>query len=180
MRGYVKIYRELCNHSIWASEKFTRGMAWIDLILRATHKKSYVRKRGVRIDLHRGDVGLSIRELSRIYQWSEGKVRRFIKELEDDSMIKVKRTNVSITISICNYDLYQSNSASTLDQVNYQTTHKRYPIKNDKNVKNDKKTKELFCPKCKDCKTVSSGNNDYIKCDPCDEILVNKYELPYL
>ena len=35
MKGYVKIHRELLEHPIWTSEKFTRGQAWADLILKA-------------------------------------------------------------------------------------------------------------------------------------------------
>ena len=65
MKGYVKIHRELLEHPIWTSEKFTRGQAWADLILKANAKPGWLRKRGVRIDYERGDVAYSIKELSR-------------------------------------------------------------------------------------------------------------------
>ena len=78
-KGYVKIHRDLMYDSIWTSEKFTRGMAWVHLIMLANAIPGYVRKRGVRIDLARGSVGYSIKELSRRFDWSESKTRRFIK-----------------------------------------------------------------------------------------------------
>ena len=65
MKGYVKIHRELLDNSIWTSEKFTRGQAWVDLILKANSQPGWVRKRGVRIELNQGESGYSIKELSR-------------------------------------------------------------------------------------------------------------------
>ena len=107
MNGYVNIFRSLCNDSIWTAEKFTRGQAWVDMILRANSKEGHIRKRGIRIDLERGQLGYSLKELARLWDWSEGKIRRFVKELEEDGKIKVDRTNVSCTITIVKYDFYQ-------------------------------------------------------------------------
>ena len=148
MKGYVKIHRELLEHPIWTSEKFTRGQAWADLILKANAKTGLVRKRGHRIDLNRGDVGYSIRELSRQWDWSESKTRRFLNELEDDGMVTLKKTNVSCTITLLNYDFWQSNDWQTRRdddsadgaQSNAQTTRKRYP--NNKEKKNIIRKKE--------------------------------------
>ena len=135
MKGYVKIHRELLDNSIWNSEKFTRGQAWVDLILKANAQSGYVRKRGARIDFERGDVAYSIKELSRQWDWSENKTRRFLNELEDDGMVTLKKTNVSCTITLVNYDMWQSdgwqmrrgNNSTNDAQSNDKTTHKRYP-----------------------------------------------------
>ena len=148
MKGYVKIHRELLEHPIWTSEKFTRGQAWVDLILKANAKPGWVRKRGARIDLNRGDVGYSIKELSRQWDWSESKTRRFLKELENDEMVTLKKTNVSCTITLVNYDMWQSdewqmrrgNNSSNGAQSNEQTNNKRYP--NNKEKKTIRKKEE--------------------------------------
>lgn len=148
MKGYVKIHRELLEHPIWTSEKFTRGQAWADLILKANAQPGWVRKRGARIDLNRGDVGYSIKELSRKWDWSESKTRRFLKELEDDEMVTLKKTNVSCTITLVNYDIWQSdewqmrrgNNSSNGAQSNEQTNNKRYP--NNKEKKTIRKKEE--------------------------------------
>ena len=148
MKGYVKIHRELLEHPIWTSEKFTRGQAWVDLITKANAKPGWVRKRGARIDLNRGDVGYSIKELSRQWDWSESKTRRFLKELEDDEMVTLKKTNVSCTITLVNYDMWQSdewqmrrgNNSSNGAQSNEQTNNKRYP--NNKEKKTIRKKEE--------------------------------------
>ena len=66
MNSYVNIFRSLCNDSIWTSEKFTRGQAWVDMILRANSKEGHIRKRGIRINLERGQLGYSLKELEQL------------------------------------------------------------------------------------------------------------------
>ena len=149
MNGYVNIFRSLCNDSIWTAEKFTRGQAWVDMILRANNKEGHIRKRGIRIDLERGQLGYSLKELARIWDWSEGKIRRFVKELEEDGKIKVDRTNVSCTITIVNYHFYQSkdwmikrtDGLSRDNSTGVQTARRQYPNNNDNSNYNDKKKK---------------------------------------
>jgi predicted acetyltransferase len=142
MYGYIKLHRRLMENPIWTSEPFTRGQAWVDLILKANAQPGYVRKRGTRINLERGDVGYSIKELSRQWGWSESKTRRYLKELEDDGMVTVKKTNVSCTITLLNYDYWQSNDWQTRRdddsaegaQSNAQTARKRYPNNKDNKI----------------------------------------------
>ena len=149
MNGYVNIFRSLCNDSIWTAEKFTRGQAWVDMILRANSKEGHIRKRGIRIDLERGQLGYSLKELSRLWDWSEGKIRRFVKELEEDGKIKVDRTNVSCTIAIVNHHHYQSkdwmikrgDGLSRDNSTGVQTARRQYPNNNDNSNYNDKKKK---------------------------------------
>ena len=149
MNGYVNIFRSLCTDSIWTAEKFTRGQAWVDMILRANNKEGHIRKRGIRIDLERGQLGYSLKELARIWGWSEGKIRRFVKELEEDGKIKVDRTNVSCTITIVNYHFYQSkdwmikrtDGLSRDNSTGVQTARRQYPNNNDNSNYNDKQKK---------------------------------------
>ena len=149
MNSYVNIFRSLCTDSIWTAEKFTRGQAWVDMILRANSKEGHIRKRGIRIDLERGQLGYSLKELARLWDWSEGKIRRFVKELEEDGKIKVDRTNVSCTITIVKYDFYQSrkwmikrgDELSRENSTGAKTAHRQYPNNNDNSNYNDKKKK---------------------------------------
>ena len=149
MNSYVNIFRSLCNDSIWTAEKFTRGQAWVDMILRANSKEGHIRKRGIRIDLERGQLGYSMKELARLWDWSEGKIRRFVKELEEDGKIKVDRTNVSCTITIVKYHHYQSkdwmikrtDGLSRDNSTGAKTAHRQYPNNNDNSNYNDKQIK---------------------------------------
>ena len=189
-KGWVKIHRELLDDSIWTSETFTRGMAWVHLIMLANANPGYVRKRGARIDLARGSVGYSIKELSRRFDWSESKTRRFIKELESDGKITVKKTSVSCTITLVNYDYWQGNGWLTVRsddsanertngaQKNAQTTYKRYPNNKEKKKRREKEKKtQLFC--LNDCEIIPVDSTKLLSdnfCSKCEEQLIEKYE----
>ena len=188
--GYVKIHRDLMYDSIWTSEKFTRGMAWVHLIMLANANPGYVRKRGARIDLARGSVGYSIKELSRRFDWSESKTRRFIKELESDGKITVKKTSVSCTITLVNYDYWQGNGWRTVRsddranertngaQKNAQTTPKWYPNNKEKKKRREKEKKtRLFC--LNDCDTIEVDSTKLLSgysCSKCEGPLIEEYE----
>ena len=105
--GWVKIHRCLQDNPLWSCEKFTRGQAWIDLILLANHKDSFFYKRGVKIDVTRGQCGRSEVELADRWKWSRTKVRKFLKDLEKEQQIKQQKTNVSLVVTILNYNKYQ-------------------------------------------------------------------------
>ena len=142
--GYVKIYRKMCRHSLWVEERFSRGQAWLDLILLANHKDGFIRKRGIRVVVKRGEVAWSERELADRWKWSRGKVRRFLTELcsgNDPEIIpqtEPQNQNVTSRYKIVNYDKYQgdgtTNSTASDTTNGPQTGHKRYQNKNEKNT----------------------------------------------
>ena len=86
-KGYIKLYRQLQANKLWLSEPFTRGQAWVDMLLLANHADGYIRKRGVRVDIKRGQLGWSERKMAERWKWSRGKVRRFLNELKTPSRL---------------------------------------------------------------------------------------------
>jgi len=143
-KGWIRLHRKIMADPMWLAEPFTRAQAWVDLLILANHTDGYIRKRGIRIDLKRGDVGWSQLELAKRWRWSRGKVKRFLSELcsgNDPKMIQQnEHQNIKITshYSIINYERYQSDG----QQNEHQTDIKRYRNKNDKNDK--KKTPDFF------------------------------------
>lgn len=115
MAGWVKLHRSITDNPYWLSEPFTRGQAWVDMLLIANASPGFIRKQGVRIDLSRGDIGWSELELSKRWEWSRGKVRRFFDELEKDGMIERKNSDKTdrrmFVVSILNYCKYQDKHA---------------------------------------------------------------------
>jgi len=116
-QGWIKLHRQIIETPEWLAEPFTRGQAWVDLLLLANHETGFIRKRGILIAVDRGQVGYSERTLSERWQWSRNKVRRFLVELTALSRISrkisektiPKNTSVSDLIYIINYDKYQTN-----------------------------------------------------------------------
>ncbi|MBN2086857.1 hypothetical protein JW758_00775 [Candidatus Peregrinibacteria bacterium] len=138
MEGWYSIHRTLLNSDLWLSEKFTRGQAWVDLIGLANHKEGYIRNRGIRLAIERGQVGWSQERLSKRWKWSTGKVSRFFKELEIDGGINRQKNNVSSVITINNYDFYQSDGRANEIANERQTEGKQSTNNNVNNKKNEK------------------------------------------
>jgi len=140
--GWIKLYRKLMINDLWIKEPFTRGQAWVDLLLLANHKDGFIRVRGIKIPVLRGQVGWSERKLGDRWKWSRGKVKRFISELQNERQIEPQKNNETSIVTIVNYDLYQENRPQNEPQNERQTGHKRATngpqTDTNKNVKNEK------------------------------------------
>ena len=150
MQGYVKIKREFIQTSLWLAERFSRGQAFLDLIMLANHGDSFVYKRGIKIRLKRGQIGWSIRSLATRWKWSIEKTRRFLRDLESESLISTQKTNASTTITVLNYDEMQDTNKDTeRTQNGHRTDTEPTQSINDKNddegkIKNNNRQKKEF------------------------------------
>jgi len=138
--NWVKINRSLLNSDLWKQESFTRGQAWVDLILLANYAEGFIRARGIKIIILRGQVGVSQVELSKRWKWSRGKVNRFLNELETEEQIEQQKNNVNSVITIVNYERYQGVGTAD-DTANDQQSDSKQDT-NKKNKKNEKNKEE--------------------------------------
>lgn len=149
---WIKIHRQLREHALWRSEPFTRGQAWVDLLMLANWAPAHVRIRGVLVELKRGELVGSYRFLSERWNWSKGKVERFLDELKSEKQIETQINNVSQVITITNYDRYQSNEDAdedtSRDADGTQTGHQRDETKNkqEQEITNNKKQEQILPP----------------------------------
>jgi hypothetical protein len=138
--GWIKLYRQLTLNNIWTDEPFSRGQAWIDLLLLANHKDGIVRVRGIKIPILRGQVGWSELKLADRWKWSRGKVRRFICELENEKMVVQQKNRKTSIISILNYEFYQCNDTTDSTTDGQQIVQQTDTNKNEKNEKNESRS----------------------------------------
>ena len=115
-RGYVSVYRKIQDSYIWQIKPYSPGHAWVDLILLANHKEGRIDVRGILVTVKRGQVGWSFKRLANKCGWSEGQVKRFHLQLENDAQISVQKNNVTSLITIKNYDKYHPYGAQNGDQ----------------------------------------------------------------
>lgn len=108
-KGWISIHRKIVDNPFYFSEPFTRMQAWFDMLIIANHKDSFFFKRGIKVDVKRGQIGYDLESLAKRFSWSRGKVERFLTVLETEGQITRQKTNVTTLISITNYDNYQSN-----------------------------------------------------------------------
>ena len=147
--GYIKLHRNILDNPMWLSEKFTKGQAWVDLLLMANHKDNKVIIDYKTIVVNRGSFITSIHKLADRWGWAVNTVKKYLNFLEGENMIHKVSNNRYTHIDIVNYAKYQDKTdfACTQDdtqvdtQVDRQNAHSLTPNKNDKNDKNEKNNK---------------------------------------
>jgi len=120
--GWIKLHRQIFDNPVWYTEKFTRGQAWVDLLLLANYAPDDLFVRGIDVPLKRGDVGRSIVTLKNRWKWSQTKVKNYLNWLEKRGQIVQQKNNVTSVFSIVNYEMYQS----TGEQNELQTGEQKY------------------------------------------------------
>lgn len=144
MEGFISIHRKIFDNWVWEEKPFSRGQAWIDILLLANHKDNKFPLGKEIVTVPRGSFITSELKLMERWGWGKTKTRTFLKLLEDDNMIVKKSNSKQTTITVCNYNTYQlsPNYKETTNepQINHrQTTDKlqTYTNNNDNNVNND-------------------------------------------
>jgi len=139
MSGWIKLDREITSH--WIFEDSWKFRNWIDLLTLVNHSEQKVNIKGTVLTCYRGQTLCSLDTFARRWKCDKSKVRRFLKLLEDDSMIELKSEHITTRLTICKYDTYQGDGNADETKVKRkrnadetQTT----PNKNDNKEKNEK------------------------------------------
>jgi len=147
MNGWIKIHRKIMSNKFWTSEPFTRGQAWIDLLMLANHENGFFFLRDHKIEVKRGTVGWSQKQLSDRWKWSRKKVANFLQVLKMEQQIEVRISKSTTLVDILNYDEYQEKGATAEQQKNNRRTtaeHKQEEIRIKKKDKEDEKIYRKF------------------------------------
>lgn len=110
--GYVLLNRDIQNSYLWTDKPFSRGQAWIDMLMMANYKdnNTFIVNGNIH-QIKAGSFITSQEALSLRWGWSRSKVLRFLQTLEqspvDDYKVIVKRTPHFTTITILNYNNLQ-------------------------------------------------------------------------
>lgn len=106
--GWVKIYRSLMDNPIWTEEPFTKGQAWVDLIMMANHEdKQIFTKHGNVVTVKRGSLLTSTQNLADRWQWSRGRVMRHLNVLKKLKMVTAVGTADGTLVTLVKYDDFQ-------------------------------------------------------------------------
>ena len=132
--GWIKLDRKICENWLWQDKPFTKGQAWIDLLLLADYEDNDGYYRNSVKHFKAGTVYRSILYLSKRWCWSRNKVKRFLNVLQNEGMITYNATTNDTTITLVKWELYQH---SVTTDVTTDVTHTR-----NKEYKEDKEIKE--------------------------------------
>ena len=106
MSGYVRIHRALLGHPAFRNESETMAFAW--LIARAAWKPARVRYKGHSINLKRGQVAISQRDMAAAFDRDKAWIERLWKRLKSEAMIETQVEAGVAVITICNYTQFQA------------------------------------------------------------------------
>lgn len=149
-KGFIYIHRQIEDSKLWEFKPFSKGQAWIDLLLCTNHKSGFITtKNGTVIDLERGDCGYSVVALADRWGWSRGKVNRYLDWLSTNKMIQQKIVSNHTIIKVINYDNYQNKTVNSTinDTINGQQTEQQTDtnnnVNNENNILNNKESENL-------------------------------------
>lgn len=124
MQGWVKIHRDLLDNELWGDKPFTKGQAWVDLLLLANHKEKNVLIGNHTELVERGSFITSELKLMERWGWGRKKVKLFLNFLESQKMIERNANNKRTAITIVNYGFYQDCDLEKEQQKNSKGTAK--------------------------------------------------------
>lgn len=107
MQGWIKIHRDLLVNELWSDKPFTKGQAWVDLLLLANHRDKNVLLGNCTELVERGSFITSELKLMERWGWGRKKVKLFLNFLESQKMIERNANNKRTAITIVNYGFYQ-------------------------------------------------------------------------
>lgn len=166
--AFIKLDREITNNWLWQEQPFSKGQAWIDLILLADYKDHKNPYKGEIVTYKRGTVHLSITSLANRWGWGRDKTRTFLKLLEQDNMILLNATTNRTTITLVNYGKYQDVPTTNHTTNRQRTDSEQYnepynePTANHTHLKNNKNNKNI-----KNNKNMPSAQNEIESDDDC-------------
>lgn len=136
MKGWIPAYRQLQEHWLWKDKPFSRGQAWIDMLMLANHDDKKFLLGNELVEVKAGSFITSEVKLGERWGWSKTKVRAFLKLLQSDSMIVKKSDRKKTTITIENYSIYALYETTEEPHKNRKKTTEE-PQKNTNNNENN-------------------------------------------
>lgn len=105
--GGIFLLRKIRQNPLWNEKPFTRGQAWVDMLLLANYKDNDIFFEGQIYKIKRGQFIRSERQFAMDWGWSRSAVTRFLKLLKKQEMIVSKPNPRANLLTILNYNQLQ-------------------------------------------------------------------------
>ena len=140
-QGWISVHRQLQDHWLWEDKPFSKGQAWIDILMLANHADNRFLLGNEVVEVKAGSFITSEQKLADRWGWgSRHKVRNFLELLQKDNMIVKKGDNKKTTITIEKYRFFQDTKTATgqqRDNDGTATGQQRDTNNNDNNDNNE-------------------------------------------
>lgn len=130
--GWFAMNRAMFDHPIFAGKPDRVGI-WAWMIARAAYRDTRQDANGKTIDVKRGQILTSYRQMSRGTGAGVQVCRTLIDKLKGENAVKLNLTHGRLLITICNYEKYQqpntpTNTGLTQDQHTKETSKQDYTL----------------------------------------------------
>lgn len=136
-KGWISLSRKIQDSFVWKDKPFSKGQAWIDLLLSVNHEDNKFLLGNELIMCERGSMVTSVRKLTERWGWSNTKTVNFLNLLESDEMIVQKKDTKKTVISIVKYDDYQSSENTKKTAKRHESDTRATRERTNNNVNND-------------------------------------------
>lgn len=126
------------ENPIWQQKPFSKGQAWVDLLLMANFEDKEIFFDGGLITVQRGSFITSEIKLMDRWGWSKSKLRYFLFSLESQQMLVKISDQKKTTLTITNYCVWQDSQTDKELLKDRQQTTDRLLKDTDKNVKKER------------------------------------------
>ena len=140
--GWLKLHRKILDNPVVMKDSDHLAV-WVYLLLNATHTGCLALFQGKKITLKSGQLITGRKTISRDLCISESKVTRILNLLKNEQQIEQQTSSKNRLISITNWDYYQSTEQQSEQQVNNNRTTSEQQVNTNKNVKKEKKEKNV-------------------------------------
>ena len=156
--GYIAIWRKIQDHRFYKEKRvYSKLEAWIDILLEVQY---YDEPKQVVIGMalltrNYGESLKSLRTWAARWQWSRGKVKRYINLLRDMGQIRYADETVTSRITVLNYSRYDLKKLDGEPQVDRkQISNGSQSSRNRTLYKKEKKEKNKELPKKEPCRVT--------------------------
>lgn len=153
MSGFALIHRSLIGHPAFRND--AEAMAFAYLVLRAAWQPTRVRYKDRTINLERGQLAMSVRDLAGAMDRDKGWVERLLKRLKSETMVETRAETGVLVITICNYDDFQAKpeegktprktAGETRARQSQDTEQRREKGKKEEREKEEEARAPVFC-----------------------------------
>lgn len=139
--GWISIYRSIFKNWVWKDKPFSKGQAWIDILLECNHKTDKVNIKDQLFVCKRGESLNSQITWAERWGWNRSRVRRFLKLLKSDSMIELIPTNKTTKLIVSNYSSYQDKRTTDEQRMNNKRTSDEHQMNTNNKINKINKKK---------------------------------------
>lgn len=141
--GWVRLHRKIKKNPIWNIKPYSKGQAWMELIMSANHEPAQVILGNEILNIERGQFHTSELKLAGEWGWNRKTVHSYLNLLKKLKMVTTVGTTKGTTITIENYGEYQGEGTMVGTAVGTLKGQRRdNEAGTNKNIKNDKECKE--------------------------------------